>query len=116
VNRLEYETQLLETITPIGVVHHLRIWRCDGAEITGGWDVLQALKNEALGEDALAVEVFPPQRDLVDEVPHRHLWVLPGGWTHLPVNLMRSGQSCRSLLPSSAPALEDDDVLNEVNP
>jgi hypothetical protein len=93
VNPLEYETQLLETITPLGPVQHLRIWRVDGAEITGGWDVLQALKNAALGEDALAVEVFPPQRDLVDEVPHRHLWVLPGDWTHLPVNLMRSGRS-----------------------
>lgn len=93
VNPMEYETQLLETITPIGVVFHLRIWRCDGAEITGGWDVLQALKNQVLGEDALAVEVFPPQHDLVDEVPHRHLWVLPGGWTYLPVNLMRSGRS-----------------------
>jgi hypothetical protein len=51
------------------------------------------LKNEALGEDSLAFEVFPPQCDLVDEVPHRHLGLLPGGWTHLPVNLMRSGRS-----------------------
>jgi hypothetical protein len=93
VNPVEYQTQCLETITPIGVVVHLRIWRADGAEITGGWDVLQALKNDLLGEDALAVEVFPPQRDLVDEVPHRHLWVLPGGWRQLPVNLMRSGRS-----------------------
>jgi hypothetical protein len=93
VNLLEYATQLLETITPLGVVQHLRIWRCDGKEITGGWDVLQALKNEALGEHTLAVEVFPPERDLVDEVPHRHLWVLPGGWATLPVNLMRSGRS-----------------------
>ncbi|NJK44582.1 MAG: hypothetical protein HC933_10120 [Pleurocapsa sp. SU_196_0] len=93
LNRLEFETQLLETITPLGMVLHLRIWRCDGAEITAGWDELQAIKNEALGTDALAFEVFPPQRDLVDEVPHRHLWVLPGGWDGLPVNLMRSGRS-----------------------
>jgi hypothetical protein len=93
VNLLEYQAQRLETITPIGVVQHLRIWRCDGAEIVGGWDLLQAIKNEALGEDALAFEVFPPLHDLVDEVPHRHLWVLPGGWAQLPVNLMRSGRS-----------------------
>lgn len=93
MNLLEYRTQLLETVTPLGAAHHLRIWRTDGAEITGGWDVLQAIKNEALGEDSLAFEVFFAQRDLVDEVPHRHLWVLPGGWTRLPVNLMRSGRS-----------------------
>ncbi len=89
VNASEFQTQLLQTITPIGVVQHLRIWRCDGAEITGGWDVLQALKNDALGEDALAVEVFSPQHDLVNEVPQRHLWVLPDGWNAVPVNLMR---------------------------
>jgi hypothetical protein len=40
VNAVEYQTQCLETITPLGLVYRLRIWRCDGDEITGGWDVL----------------------------------------------------------------------------
>lgn len=55
---------------------HVRIRRHDGAPIRCGWDFLQIFKNEALGEEACAVEVFPPQSELVDEENIRHLWLV----------------------------------------
>ncbi len=45
-----------------------------GGPVRCGWDALQRLKNEYLGEDVCAVEVFPPQSEVVDEVNWRHLW------------------------------------------
>ena len=45
-----------------------------GGPVRCGWDTLQRLKNEYLGEDVCAVEVFPPQGEVVDEVNWRHLW------------------------------------------
>lgn len=55
--------------------------------MTVGWDELQAIKNGRLGACTLAVEVFPPIEDLVDEVNYRHLWEIPRGWDQLPLNL-----------------------------
>ena len=43
------------------------------------WDVLQAIKNEVLGPDAVAVEVFPADANLVYHVNARHLWEVPPG-------------------------------------
>lgn len=48
--------------------------REDGGPVRCGWDTLQRLKNEYLGEEVCAVEVFPPQSEVVDEVNWRHLW------------------------------------------
>lgn len=42
-----------------------------------GWDALQMLKDEYLGPDAVAVEVYPAAHDAVDEVNQRHLWEVP---------------------------------------
>lgn len=53
---------------------HLRVWRSGRRPLS--WDDLQAIKNEAAGEDALAVEVYPPQGEVVDEAPIRHLWIV----------------------------------------
>lgn len=46
------------------------------------WDDLQRLKREAGYGDHEAVEVFPPDRDVVNVANIRHLWILPAG--HLP--------------------------------
>ena len=73
-----YRAQVVETISPVGMVQHLRVWRHDGR---GGipWDDLQAIKNEMLGEDVMAIELYPPQSAVVDEANIRHLWVVPEG-------------------------------------
>lgn len=50
----------------------------DGRWVDGiTWDHLQALKAEAGYGKRDAVEVFPPDYDLVDVANMRHLWVLP---------------------------------------
>lgn len=41
------------------------------------WDDLQTLKREAGYADRHAVEVYPPDRDVVNVANIRHLWVLP---------------------------------------
>ena len=41
------------------------------------WDDLQRLKGEAGYADREAVEVYPPDRCVVDVANIRHLWILP---------------------------------------
>jgi len=67
--------QVLPMATPWGT-RHLVVERFDGRDgIT--WDQLQAAKSEALGPDAVAIEVYPADADVVDEVNRRHLWEVP---------------------------------------
>jgi hypothetical protein len=75
--RLRYSAQVLEVLTPAwGYTRHLRVWRNDGR---GGipWDDLQAIKDEMLGGETMAVEVYPPEGLLVNEANMRHLWEVP---------------------------------------
>lgn len=63
----------------------LCIWRVDGGT-SFPWFHLQQLKNEALGEEVCAVEVYPVQAHLVNEQNYRHLWEIaedrvPTLWT-----------------------------------
>lgn len=43
------------------------------------WDELQAIKNEHWGDEAVAIEVYPPESRVVNNVPMRHLWRLGSG-------------------------------------
>ena len=45
------------------------------------WDELQALKSQAGYGDREAVEVYPPDSNVVDVANIRHLWVLPSPLT-----------------------------------
>lgn len=40
------------------------------------WDELQRLKRECGYGDRDAIEIFPPDRDVVDVAAMRHLWVM----------------------------------------
>lgn len=55
---------------------HLRIRRRDGQPVRCQWDVLQRIKNDVMGKDVVAVEVFPRAEDLVNEQNTRHLWAV----------------------------------------
>lgn len=46
------------------------------------WWEAQRLKNEIAGEGATAVEVYPPQSEVVDAADAYHLWVLPHPFPH----------------------------------
>lgn len=68
-----------------GDVTHLQVRRHD-LHTRVLWTDLQRIKNEICGNDATAVQVFPSEVDLVDEVNAYHLWVLPRGFS-LPFGL-----------------------------
>jgi len=73
--------------TPWGKVDHLWIRRHDGQAIHS-WSDFQRIKREVLfgGAERTAVEVYPPQAELVDQANMYHLWVLPAG-CRLPFSL-----------------------------
>ena len=71
-----YYIQCLEETT--GFIH-IAIRRHDRKPIVAGWNTLQAIKNEIVGSDRYAVEVFPETSRLVNEENMRHLWVFPEG-------------------------------------
>ncbi len=52
---------------------HLIIRRLDGAPVHN-WQHFQTIKNELLGPECEAVELYPPEGHLVDEKDHYHLW------------------------------------------
>ena len=79
----EHTAQLLDE----GEYQHLKIRRYDGGEIVSPWDLLQLIKNEVAGEDAFAVEFYPPTAAVVNEANVRHLWIVPREW--LPIGLDR---------------------------
>ena len=73
----QYRIQVTQSRAVWGMTDHLTIERHDGKPIRCGWDTLQRIKNEALGEDVHAIEVFPAEKDVVNEVNRRHFWAVP---------------------------------------
>lgn len=65
------------TLTSLGRGRHLAIRNTSNTEVT--WSQKQRIKNELAGEHSQAVEIFPPQSELIDEAPMYHLWVIPEG-------------------------------------
>ena len=55
----------------------LAIGRHDGAPVESWYD-MWSIKNAVWGESALAVEIYPPRRLLVDGQNQRHLWLVEG--------------------------------------
>jgi hypothetical protein len=55
---------------------HLGISSLSGTRPT--WPEAQRIKNELAGEHMTAIEVYPPQAEVVDQANMYHLWVVPG--------------------------------------
>ena len=72
----DHTAQVCHSLAPWGMTEHLKVRRRDGGDGIP-WDTLQAIKNEMLGEDTVAVEVFPSEEDVVNEENIRHLWTVP---------------------------------------
>lgn len=66
----------------IGDVIHLWIMRADHEPIL--WRDGQRIKNELIGPERTAIEIYPPESQLVDSANMYHLFVLPEGYK-LPV-------------------------------
>lgn len=44
------------------------------------WAVKQEIKNELFGENRVAIEVFPEEKNKIDAQDIYHLWVMPKGF------------------------------------
>lgn len=60
----------------VGELHHLSIKRLDKRPIHD-WRELQRIKNELVGPEAEAVEIYPRESNLMDTSNQFHLWVFP---------------------------------------
>ena len=74
-----YGTQVLDVIAPWGLSQHLKVSRHDGRDGIP-WEDLQRIKDDLLGMDVTAVEIYPPQHLVVNEANMRHLWTVPPGY------------------------------------
>lgn len=81
-NKYVVMTRLVETSW--GIVKHLCIRNAANTDIK--WSEKQRIKNEVVGPERIAIEVFPKISQLVDEANMYHLWVLPEG-IELPFRL-----------------------------
>lgn len=72
----KFSVQFFLHKTEWGNIDHLIIRRHDTKPIRSWYD-MQRIKNELVGSDRTAVEVFPADKNLVDEANLYHLWVLP---------------------------------------
>lgn len=66
-------------------VQHFAIASLSGIRPT--WHEMQRIKNELASEDLTAIEIYPPEPEVVDEADMFHIWVLP---TDLPFGLHNS--------------------------
>lgn len=83
---------VLVRLDATGVVH-LAVSSLSG--IRPSWPEMQRIKDEIVGPDATAIEVYPPKAEVVDEADMFHIWVLRG---KLPfgLHLMRYAPGLRS--------------------
>ena len=56
-------------------VRHLAVTSL--SDIRPSWPEMQRIKDELAGRDRTAVEVYPPNDQIVDEANMYHIWVLP---------------------------------------
>ena len=66
---------VLERQAEMGITH-LAVSSLSGIRPT--WWEMQRIKNELAGEEATAIEVYPPKSQVVDEADMFHIWVLRG--------------------------------------
>lgn len=82
-----YIVQVVSERTAWGQVDRLLVRRNDAQPIRS-WSDMQRIKNELRGPERVAIEVYPPESELVDSAHIYHLWVLPEGFS-LPFRLER---------------------------
>lgn len=70
-----------------GGVRHLAVSSLSGERPS--WWEMQRIKNELAGETSTAVEVYPPQSEVVDGADMFHIWVM---LAPLPFSLFEAGK------------------------
>lgn len=80
------------------------------SEIRPTWPEAQRIKNELAGADATAVEVYPPDAEVIDQAHMYHLWVLPSA---LPFSLHPRPAFESSRPPVPGPAASSPTICGE---
>jgi len=81
IGMLRSRRSLVQIFNENGFIR-LSVSRTEWDERTGrfrdgiSWDDLQRLKAEAGFGDAWAVEIYPPEIEIINVAPMRHLWIL----------------------------------------
>lgn len=91
VSNDKYSVQFYPHQTEWGEVLQLLVRLHTGKPVRS-WADMQRIKNELVGEDRTAIEVFPAESDLIDQANCYHLWVLPEGFK-IPFGLHFKGWS-----------------------
>jgi hypothetical protein len=83
-----YRVEIVHTPPSTPTFTHLSITRLDGGTCKE-WAHMQAIKNEVVGPEYEAIELFPAESRLVNTGNQYHLWVhsdpafrFPLGWAH----------------------------------
>ena len=63
---------------------HLKIRRID-RKVIRNWQDFQRIKNELVGPEHEAVELYPAESRLMNSLNQYHLWVLPNAETRFPI-------------------------------
>ena len=74
-------------VRPVANGLHLAISSLSGIRPT--WHEMQRIKNYVLGDEATAVEVYPPASEVVDGADMFHIWSVPP----LPFSLWRDSDA-----------------------
>ena len=82
-----YSVQVFDHLSSWGVITHLLV-RPHDMQPVHRWSDLQRIKDDLVGVDRVAVEVYPAAKDMVDVANIYHLWCLPAGF-ELPFGLHR---------------------------
>lgn len=75
-SRYQVLIRRLEPVAPFGEGYHLSIKRNDRA-VVHDWRDLQRIKNEVVGPEAEAIELYPAESRKLDTANQYHLWVFP---------------------------------------
>lgn len=75
-------------VRDVGSAIHLAVSSLSGDRPS--WPEMQRIKDEIAGPNATAVEVYPPQSEVVDGADMYHLWVL---FSPLPFSLTRPAEA-----------------------
>lgn len=69
------------------IIKHLAISMRGGVMMNKFYDLME-IKNKICGLDCIAVQVYPPEKEIMDSANMTHLFVFPKGF-HWPLTLQR---------------------------
>jgi hypothetical protein len=98
---------VLERLDVTGVIH-IGVASLSGIRPT--WYEMQRIKNELFGLELTAVEIYPPNSEVVDGSDMFHMWILPGA---IPFGLTKLDASRGAATPAGELLLSGIQKVNK---